>query len=332
MINIAAFPNPSASRHWRLESPFKYLNKTNEFDARVIEGGIKEPVLQWADIIITQGAVDKKGIALIHAYQKELGKKYIVEQDDQIEVEKNNPHKKHHDITDASQVIKTSMNIADMVTTTTKHLQRRLKKHNENVVVLPNYLDLETWDLSPKHNNTSDRIRIGWAGSITHLDDLQSIAPIIKKILDDFPNTELVLVGEPRAADIFEGYKVECMLGVPFEAWPKKLHSLRLDIGIAPLRTTSFNQCKSNIKFLEYSIAKIPGVYSKIVYGYNKIEPRRGTIAYDDNQWYWGLRNYIYSENLRKDVASNAYSFVKSWYNIEKEVDQWAEAYKSLFS
>lgn len=330
MIKIAAFPNSSASCHWRLEAPFKYLNRLGDFDAQIVTAGINEHALQWADIIITQGVVDKEGIALIHAYQKEFGKKYIVEQDDQIEVEENNPHKKHHEITNAVDTIKISMKIADMVTTTTKHLAKKLQKHNKNVFVLPNYLDLETWDLNPKYINNSERIRIGWAGSITHLDDLKSIAPVIRKIMDDFQNTELFLVGEPRAAELFEGYRTECMLGVPFNAWPKKLHSLRLDIGIAPLRKTEFNLCKSNIKFLEYSVAMIPSVYSKTVYGYNKVEPRRGIIAYNNEQWYLGLRNLIYSNNLRQDIRQNSYSFVKSWYNLEKEVKAWAEAYRSL--
>lgn len=330
MIKIAAFPNPSASRHWRLETPFKYLNRTGKFDARIIDGGIEESVIKWADIIILQGCVNKEGIALIHAYQQQHGKKLIVEQDDKIKVEKENPNLKHHEMTQASDVIEITMGIADMVTTTTKYLARRLQKINDNVVVLPNYLDMEVWDLEPKHMNTSDRLRIGWAGSLTHMEDLKSIAPVIRKILKDFPNTELVLVGEPRAAELFEGYRVECMLGVPFEAWPKKLHSLRLDIGIAPLRSTSFNKCKSNIKFLEYSIAKIPGVYSKTVYGYNKIEPRRGIIAYNKEQWYLALRNLVFSENLRHDIRSNCHSFVSSWFNIEREISAWEEAYKSL--
>lgn len=331
MIKIAAFPNPSASRHWRLEAPFKYLNRLPGFDARVIDGGITDEVAQWADVYVLQGCVDRDGIALLHAYQQEQGKKIVVEQDDLIEVEEDNPHKKHHEVKAAAEVIKITMDIADMVTTTTKYLSRKLSEYNKNVVVLPNYIDLETWDLK-KHRNNSKRLRIGWAGSITHLEDLKSVAPQITKVLKNFTNTELVLVGEPRAKELFPGIKVECMLGVPFEVWPTRLHSLKLDIAFAPLRDTTFNKAKSNIKFLEYSIAQIPGVYSKTVYCYNKIEPRRGLIAYNKKQWEMCLRNLIYSDNLRNDIRSNAYSFVKSWHSLDSHINLWAEAYESLVS
>lgn len=330
MIKIAAFPNPSAARHWRLEAPFKYLNRSGEFDARVIDGGITEEVAQWADIYVLQGCVDREGIALLHAYQQEHGKKIVVDQDDQIEVEETNFHKRHHDIKSAPEVIKITMGIADLVTTTTRYLANKLEEHATRVEVLPNYLDLEVWDIKPKPRNTSDRLRIGWAGSITHLEDLEDIAPILKRTLKNFPNTELVIVGDPRAQKLFEGYRVECMLGVPFEAWPKKLHSLRLDIAVAPLRPTEFNKSKSNIKFLEYSIAQIPGVYAKTVYCYNKIEPRRGLIAYNKKQWEMCLRNLIFSENLRNDIRSGSYSFVKTWYSLDKNYTKWADAYRSL--
>lgn len=330
MIKIAAFPNPSASRHWRLETPFKYLNRMGGYDARIIDGGISEDVAKWADIYVLHGVVDKEGIALLYTYQQEFGKKIVVEQDDRIEVDLDNPHAKDHEVKDAAETIKATMGIADLVTTTNKFLRRKLLPHTKNVAVLPNYLDIEVWDLQPKRVNDSGSIRIGWAGSITHMRDLDMIAPILRRIAGEFPKVELVLVGEPRAKKLFEGIKHECMYGVPFEAWPAKLHSLRLDIAVAPLQKTDFNKAKSNIKFQEYSIASIPGVYSKTVYCYNKIEPRRGLIADDPEQWYLCLRNLIVSSNLRSDIKENAYAFVRSWYDIENHVNEWHTAYRTL--
>lgn len=332
MIKIAAWPNPSAARHWRLEAPFKYLNHMGEYDARIIDGPITDEVAAWADIYVLHGIVDREGIATLHAYQKEQGKKLIIEQDDLIEVDEHNPHAKDHEVKQAAETIKITMGIADAVTTTTKPLARRLRHYNSNVIVLPNYLDMETWDLPIKKVNTSGTIRIGWAGSITHLRDLDMVAPVLRRIMSEYPKVELVLVGEPRARKLFEGYKVEVMYGVPFEAWPAKLHSLRLDMGIAPLQATEFNKAKSNIKFLEYSIAKVPGVYSKTVYCTNKIEPNRGMIAYDMEQWYACLRNLIVSPALREDMRLSAYSFVRSWYDLETHTPERDKAYKSLLA
>lgn len=327
-MNIVAFPNPSGSRYWRLQDPFKYLRKL-DIDARICETGIDESVAQWADIYVLQGVVDKQGIALLYAYQQEYGKKIVVEQDDYIEVEEGNVHKIEHDKTGAYETIKKTMEIADGVTTTTKYLADRLDEYNKNVCVLPNYLDLSRWDL-PKKRNDSKTLRIGWAGSATHLEDMRSIEKPLKRILNDFP-VQLVILGDPRVADLFKGYNVEFMLGTEFEAWPERLNSLRLDIGIAPLRDTEFCRCKSNIKWLEYSVAKIPGVYSPTVYFMRHFEPDLGFIARSEDDWYNQLKLLIENPVLRNDMAHASYTMVTSRYSLEKHVDEWASFYQDLF-
>jgi glycosyltransferase involved in cell wall biosynthesis len=328
MTKVAMFPNPSAARYWRLEDPAIYLRQKG-FEVEIVDTGINDAVADWADIYVLQGIVDKQGIATLYAYQQERGKKIVVEQDDRIEIEATNPHKQHHNITDAAEVIKTTMGIADMVTTTTKYLARKLKDYNPNVRVLPNYLNMRRWDL-PKQTSHNDRLRVGWAGSITHLPDLVSILPVLRKIQSEL-DVEYVFVGEPRLKNYIKGLKAECMLGVPFEAWPSKLHGLRLDIGLAPLRNTEFNRCKSNIKFLEYAIAKIPGVYSKTVYSRKNFDSRkRGVISFNEDQWYLALRNLIICKSLRDDVATSAYAHVRQQYNLESNIYKWVDAYNSL--
>ena len=328
-MKVVGFPNPSGSAFWRLKDPFTYLQKVG-VDARLSQEGITEEIAKWADVYVLQGTVDKDGIALLYQYQQEHGKKIVVEQDDRIEVEDTNIHKKEHEVANASEVIKTTLGIADLVTTTTQYLAGKLSEYNSHVAVLPNFLDMKRWDL-PKYPNTSREIRIGWAGSLTHLEDLLMIEKPLKKILKEFPQARLIIVGEPRIADYFVGYKTEIMMGVPFEAWPSKLHSLRLDIGIAPLRDSDFNKCKSNIKWLEYSIARVPGVYSPTVYKTRKFEPDHGFIATNEDEWYHSLKNLILHKSLREELGHNSHAYVHAWFDLEKHIGKWKEAYQSLF-
>jgi tol-pal system protein YbgF len=130
-----------------------------------------------------------------------------------------------------------------MVTVSTKYLEKKYKKYNDNVVTLENSMDLERWDKPKKPNNTGF-LRIGWAGSLTHYDDIKMVEKPLKRIMDEFPNVQLVLVGDSRFKDLFEGYNVEVMLGVPIDFWPDKLNGLQLDIGIAPLIDNDFNRAK----------------------------------------------------------------------------------------
>lgn len=330
MIKVAAWPNPSASAHWRLEAPFKYLNRTGEFECRVINDRITEEIAQWADIYILQSVIDREGIALLYMYQQEYGKKIIVDADDYPKVEKHNPYKIEHDISGAPAVIKRTMEIADMITTTTPYLARKLKKINPNVVVLPNYMDMERWDL-PRLTNEADEVRVGWVGSITHEKDIKLIRKALIDLMLNRPQVKLIFMGDLRFKDLFPGFNVECYLGVPFDAYPSKLRALRLDIGIAPLRDTEFNRCKSPIKTFEYGICGVPVIASKMgVYQAEIKEDKTGLLAYSDGTWLTYLEILVDDVKRRKKLGEALYNHVKNERDIKRHIHKWVKAYKSL--
>ncbi len=327
-MKIIGFFNDTGSSYWRGKDPFKYL-RTQGYEAYVSDEMVTEKALQWADVIVTNSIVSKDAIALIREYQVEHGKKLVVDCDDYFDLNPDSPFIKEHTISEAKEVIQITMEIADMVTCTTTHLQHKLQKINPNVKVLPNMLDMQRWDL-PKKFNTGEKIRIGWAGSITHLDDLKSIIEPLIKVKMEYPQVEYVFVGEPRIADYLP-FPVEIVQGVPFDVWPARLAGLRLDIGLAPLLDTPFNKAKSNIKWLEYGINKIPGVYSETVYMYSGFEPKFGVVALDKDHWYRAIKHLIDYPARREEIRDSAYTRIKQSYDLEKHISLWTTAYKSLF-
>jgi glycosyltransferase involved in cell wall biosynthesis len=328
MKKIRAFPNNSASSYWRFHDPYKYLQGMG-IDAKVTTEGINEKLVQENDIFVLKGTVDKEGIALLRAYQKKRGKKIVVDMDDLPDLNPDNPYMAEHTGNNNSEVIKITLGIADMVTTTTKKLKNQLLEYNNNVVVLPNYLNMDRWDLK-QLPNTSDKIRIGWIGSLTHMKDLELVVEPLKRIMKEYKNVQVVFMGDLRIKEMFEGYNVEVMLGVPFEFYPLRLHGLRLDIGLAPLQKNIFNECKSNIKFMEYAITKTAGVYSPTVYQHKGFEPKFGLVAYDENGWYHSIRNLIEYPELRREIAEGAYRHVTARMDLKTHAPKWLEAYQSI--
>jgi len=330
-MKIRSFPSPSGSSMWRLYDPFKYLQKKG-WDAHVVDGGITDDVIKNNDVFVLHGCVDKKGIAELYAYQQEKGKKIVVDMDDRLKVEEHNPFLKEHQISDAPEIIQKTLEIADMVTTTNEYLAKQLKKFNNNVVILPNYPDLERWDTPVKYKNEGKTLRIGWAGSITHMKDLEMIAPALRKIYTEFPQIEFIFVGETRVKELLSGLPVECMFGVPWDVWPTKLSGLRLDIALAPLVHNDFNKCKSRIKYYEYALAGIPGVYSPTVYDDKHFDGNFGLVALDVDHWYRCIKNMIISKELREDISFKAHGNVTGWYSLEKHIVEWEKAYLSLMN
>lgn len=328
-MKIIAWGNDSGSKYWRLVDPFKYLSKKG-YDVVHSTNAINDIELDWADIIVLQSCTDKEGIALARQYQVERGKKLVVECDDGLELNDDSPFKESHKRMDAKFVISRTMEIADMVTTTTHYLADQLRVYNDNIKVLPNSMDMDRWEI-PYLKNDTGKIRIGWAGSITHLEDFKMIVAPLKKISKEFKNIQFIIIGDPRIAELLDGCQVEMMTGVPFEMWPSKLYSLRLDIGLAPLKNTYFNKCKSNIKWMEYAIASVPGVFSPFYsFPNDSFDGVYGQIAENEEQWYLCLRNYIISPELREDIANKARSCATTSHTMKTNGHLWFQAYESL--
>jgi glycosyltransferase involved in cell wall biosynthesis len=332
-MKILAWGNGSGSEYWRLALPFKYLCQMGH-EAYVTHKAIDRKQLEWADIYVIQGTVDKEGLAMMYYCQEELGKHIVVDADDKLEVTKDNPHWQEHKVMNANKIVRRMVEVAHGVTTTNEYLAKELGKSNQNVAILPNYMDFETWEF-PQLRNETNYLRIGWCGSITHMLDLAIVEKPLKQILKEFPQVQLIIMGDLRYREMFGGYNCEVMLGLPFEGYPNKLHGLRLDIGIAPLRNTVFNHCKSPIKYMEYSINHIPTVLSPTVYTEQlarELDGKLAMVADTPDQWYQSLKNLIVCPALREDLANSAYSYVKSKLDLSRNAYKWEQFYKRLLT
>jgi len=327
-MRITYYPNQSGSRYWRLEHPFKYLSRKG-FDVKCGQG-ITEEAIQNSDVSVLQGCVDKEGIALLYTYQQEFGKKIVVDVDDYLELNEDNPNKIHHERYNALEIIKTTLGIADMVTTTTPYLAEYLKKFNKNVVVLPNFVDMEYWD-GPILKNESNEVRIGYVGSMTHYKDLQLIRQALIDILLEHREAKLILVGDMRYRELFEGFNVEVHLGVPFEDYANKLRGLRLDIGIAPLQDNTFNKYKSAIKAYEYGICEVPVIASGTKFYRDFIDDNKnGYLVSRYIDWWAPLESMIINPSKRKRMGRALREKVVTECNLANQIHLWETAYNGL--
>lgn len=332
-IKILAWTNSSGSAYWRVKDPFFMLNQTGDFICQTTTEAISRELLDWADIVLTQSIVDKNGIAMIYEYQQEKDLKYIVELDDYFTVTPDNPYKLHHDISNASEVIKVTLSIADLVTVSTNYLGKEIEQFCKNKpVVLENYMLMDRWNLHPKMKNETDNVKILWAGSITHIGDLHMVKDAIMRVANEFPNTEWYFVGDIRMMNMFGDIpRSEYMLGTDFLSWATKLQGIRADIGIAPLKDAQFTRCKSAIKAYEYGINEIPCIASP-VQPYQEIYDQGFPIilAGSEDEWYNNLKYLINNPDERVSMGKKMYNKVRKDCDLERHIRKWSKAYKSV--
>ena len=91
------------------------------------------------------------------------------------------------------------------------------------------------------------------------------------------------------------------------------LAKIGANLAIAPLAKNDFNHCKSAVKYLEYSSAGYPGLYSPVG-EYQALWEQGAPIAtVEDGEWEQELNNYIneYSQKWMKESGKKAQNWVK---------------------
>ena len=158
----------------------------------------------------------------------------------------------------------------------------------------------------------SDKIVIGYlSGSITHNDDFKLIMPTVIKLLKKYDNVYLQIVGLLDLPDEMQEVK-DKVLTSPFIDWkelPKLIRSI--DINLAPLEDTIFNEAKSENKWTEAALVKIPTVASNVGAFKDAIENgKTGLLCNDERDWEESLINLIENKEEREKIATNAYEEV----------------------
>ena len=154
-------------------------------------------------------------------------------------------------------------------------------------------------------------------GSSSHNEDLELVCPVLEQILDEMPHVRFEVFGSIKVPDRLAGKIAHRHEPIPnYDAFLRRLASLQWDIGIAPLRLTSFNLAKTNTKWVEYAAAGIPvvssrhPVYSKIAAGDGLIE------AEGPAEWYSALSNLILDEGSRQSLRCHAMALLERKYSV----------------
>jgi hypothetical protein len=145
----------------------------------------------------------------------------------------------------------------DRLIVSTPGLAEAYSGWNSDTRVLELKLPLEWWGNLNITRTEHKKPRVGWAGGSSHLGDLELIADVVKDLADE---VDWIFFG--MCPQKLRPYVKEYHSGVPIHMYPQKLASLDLDVAIAPLENNQFNDCKSNLRLLEYGICGYPVICS----------------------------------------------------------------------
>ena len=218
------------------------------------------------------------------------------------------------------------------VTVTTEPLARVYRRMNDNVRVVPNAIDFGVWE-KPPIRWERDEVRLLYTGAANHQEDWLFVSPVLVELQKAYPKLKIVLMGHdwkniPNGLDYS---RVETHGWIDIEAYPYCLKSLCCDIGIAPISKIDFNDCRSSIKWLEYSALKMATVATD--YGPYKRDCSDGVNALlveTQAEWKAALSRLIEDEGRRKEMSSQAFKDCKRRFDLDYVVDEWCAAFTSV--
>ncbi len=228
---------------------------------------------------------------------------------------------------------------ADLVTVTSEPLKQILSSFHPNIVVIPNRLPLNVWEVfqaarRPSPDNGRRPVRIGYIGTRSHERDLQTIVPALQAVLTEHPEAAFICYGiqpPPAIAGLPNTTFVEPSRAArdDYLVYAKEASKLGLDIGIAPLIDSEFNRCKSQIKLLEYGALGIAGVYSRVApYTSSVEEGVTGLLVDTPAEWRSGLERLIREPALYRAIGEEAFRQVQEQWLIPSGAAQWRSAWQ----
>lgn len=266
-IHIQLPTNNPAYVKYRILDPIRHCKE--QLLTENIKITVNENINEKADVLILHGMLDP----IYLKYVEHLSNQFPIVwscDDAMYNVPTTNPIHRHVGYTETEVMKHCLQNLAAAILTPTQTCANYYG-HPQKTYVTPNLVDYREYHRFQPRSQTK---RYGWISGNSHWADGSLIehlpAPYRDKefiFFSTLPESLTQYRREPGSphVNIQPTLKnVGYLATHPLKVYQKVLNNLELDCGLAPLHDTIFNNCKSNLKWLEYSAMGIPCLASNV--------------------------------------------------------------------
>ncbi|MGC5700243.1 glycosyltransferase [Pseudomonas sp. NFXW11] len=281
--------NSTAVGHYRVTGPLSALEAAGRVIARVAyESPATAEIERLSpDSIILQCRYSEGAAGDILRMKKYSSALRIFELDDYVvSAPKKNTHARNKPL-NTEQMLREGIGLCDRLVVTTQPLADALSSMHSDIRVVPNMLPMEPWASLTSRRGTSRKPRVGWGGGTSHTGDLEIIAEVVRELANE---VDWVFFG--MCPDALRPYVHEFHSATSLQSYPFKLASLNLDLALAPLEFHIFNDCKSNLRLLEYGACGYPVICTDTE-AYRGFLPCTKVRSNSTEEWLQAIRMHL---------------------------------------
>ncbi|MFJ3046090.1 hypothetical protein ACIPEN_09675 [Herbaspirillum chlorophenolicum] len=319
----------------RLIRPFMQLSQDWEIEWGIKNGQVDTNAAARADLILlhrfTPGLMPISTLDLIF----KLGKPVIYESDDLLnEIPANHPEA----AAGASwkDGIEYSVKRAQAVVVSTPFLAEKYRHLNPNVHVLQNYLDYDIFHRPVPQKANGDPISIGLLGSSIQPSNFALVDRALRAVCEHYGdriNIDFVGWHCPQGWENHPNARFTSFIH-EYEKYAMQLKGMAWDIALIPLAQDEYNECKSFVKWLDYSAAGIASIFSDVSV-YNAVVTHESTgllMPNSEQVWLDAIVSLIESPQRRHALAQQAQREVEAHFGLKQNVYLYNEVYSSLIT
>jgi glycosyltransferase involved in cell wall biosynthesis len=306
----------------RLKSDFDFVWMTGIHDVDI-------KLLESADLVIIQRFFPAANTDVLMECIYASGKPVVYELDDLLfDVPPENPH---YNFTQARKHLFTNaLSRVNAVVVTTNRLAEQVRQYANEAYVLHNLVDPDLFHGSVPA--AKEFVTIGLAGSTTHDADFALLDEALEKVIEKYHGKVLLIFMGTLPKRWTDRVAVELHSFEPdYEVYASRISALGLDIALVPLLNNSFNQVKSNIKWLEYSACGIAGIYSNTEPYCSVRNHETGILVENSTEaWFDAICDLIDNPDKRMGLATAAQGEVLRDWNMQKHAKLYSEIYLKI--
>lgn len=326
---LAIFLNHIASTEINVVLPLRELHQRGAVHFEVaLEELVRPEQVAAADVIVACRNIDPLYRPIFELAQQ-LQIPWIYDLDDNLwDVPKEEGHSAYYHHPARQAMLNWMVSNACRVRVHSPRLAEIVRAHNPNVQVVHAAVD---WSLVPPAlpELPEDHIHIVYATSRRAGDIL------FGQIKGDL--LQLLERGDKRIKLHLMGTNPEELRHFPqvvyhpysdhYEAWFREFTRFGYAIGLAPMLTDDFHECKTDTKFRDYAAAGAVGIYQdSALYRGSVVDGETGLfVSGEPGSWVRAVDRLMNDRALLSRIRDNAAQFVRERNNLEQAAASWLE-------